>query len=313
MSRSITKGGNLNMLNKKMHKNGEYISKGDRIFYAFNCIFLTLFLIITIYPLMCLISSAISSPHAVYSGRVTFYPIGFSLKGFELVFKNARIITGFANSVFYTVVGTCMNVIVTLLAGFVMSRKELIGRTVITFFFAFTMWFNGGIIPFYLLIRSLGIFNTRWALLLPGLMSVFNMIVCRTYITTSIPEELFESVSIDGCGFFRYFTDIVVPLSTPIIAVLSLWYAIGHWNAYFNALILLTNKDLYPLQLILRSLLLENRENDYTMIDTESGLLGLPELMKNALIVAACLPLWLIYPFIQKYFVKGVMIGSIKG
>jgi putative aldouronate transport system permease protein len=290
------------------------VTRGDRIFHALNAVFLTIFFVSTLYPLMCLISSAISSPSAVYSGAVTFYPIGFSLRGFKLVFSNKNLVTGFLNSVFYTVVGTILNVTVTMLAGYVMSRKELRGRTFFSFFFAFTMWFSGGIIPFYLLIRDLGIFNTRWALLLPGLMSVFNMIVCRTFIASTIPVELYESVSIDGCGYFRYFTAIVVPVSSAIIAVLSLWYAIGHWNAYFNALILLYDKKLFPLQLFLRNLLVAESVSDFTATDLQNkDLLGLAELMKNSLIVAACLPLWLAYPFIQKYFVKGVMIGSIKG
>lgn len=299
---------------KQTRRHRVHYSRGDKAFYIVNYSLVTLFLILTIYPILCLLSSSISSPYAVYSGQVTFYPIGFSLKGFKLVFSSANIISGFLNSIFYTVVGTILNVVTTMMAGYAMSRKQLVGKTVLNFFFAFTMWFSGGIIPFYLLIRNLGIFNTRWAILLPGMMSVFNMIVCRTYIQTSIPEDLYESVSIDGCGYFRYFTAIVLPLSSAIIGVLTLWYAIGHWNAYFNALIFLYDKSLFPLQLFLRSLLIENSEFDYTMIDLQDkNALGVPELMKNALIVAACLPLWLLYPFLQKYFVKGVMIGSIKG
>lgn len=287
---------------------------GDTVFYAVNYIFLTLFLLATFYPLMCLLSSAISDPYAVYTGRVTFYPVGFSLRGFRLIVVNGNLITGFLNSLFYTAAGTLMNVTVTLLAGYAMSRKELIGRSFLSLLFAFTMWFSGGIIPFYLLMRDLSIFNTRWAMLLPGLMSVFNMIICRTYITSTIPEELFESVSIDGCGYLRYFTAIVLPLSSAIIAVLSLWYAVGHWNAYFNALILLYDKKLFPLQLFLRSLLIAESQTDFTMVDLkDNDSLGLAELMKNSLIVAACLPLWILYPFVQKYFMKGVMLGSIKG
>ncbi len=301
------------MMNQTTRRRIRY-GREDRIFYTLNTLLVTFFLLITLYPILCLISSSISSPYAVYAGQVTFYPIGFSLKGFKMVFSSQSLISGFLNSVFYTVAGTFLNVVTTMMAGYAMSRKQLIGRSLLNFFFAFTMWFSGGIIPFYLLVRNLGIFNTRWALLLPGLMSVFNMIVCRTFITTSIPEELFESVSIDGCGYFRYFTAIVLPLSSAIIGVLTLWYAIGHWNAYFNALIFLYDKSLFPLQLFLRNLLIENNEFDYTMVDLlDKNNLGVSELMKNALIVAACLPLWLLYPFLQKYFVKGVMIGSIKG
>ena len=212
---------------------------------------MTLFLIATVYPLLCLISSAISDPAAVYTGRVTFYPIGFSLRGFEINLQNAKVLIGFYNTLIYTVSGTALSLAVTLLTAFALSRHELIGRSAISLFFAFTMWFSGGLIPFYLLVRDLGMYNTRWALIVPGVVNVWNVIVCRTNINSTIPEEMYEAASIDGGGYFRFFLRMVVPLSKPIIAVIVLWTAIGHWNSYFNALIFILDNDKKPLQLYL--------------------------------------------------------------
>ena len=250
---------------------------------------------------------------AVYTGKVTFYPIGFNLRGFELNLQNANVLRGFVNSLFYTVVGTALNVVVTLITAYTLSRRELPGRTGISFFMAFTMWFGGGIIPFFLLVRDLGLLNSRWSLLITGLMSVWNVVVCRTYITSTVPDEMFEAASIDGCGYFRFFAVMVLPLSKAIIAVLTLWYAIGHWNSYFHALIFISDKSKQPLQLLLRSMLVTDLTMDLSGIDVETESLGVQELMRNSLILIACLPLWILYPFVQRFFVKGVMIGSVKG
>ena len=288
-------------------------TRSEKVFYFLNGVFLTAFFLITLYPILCVISGAISSPIAVATGKVTFYPVGFSLRGFELNLKNPKVLQGFANSAFYTVVGTALNLAVTLVTAYVMSRRELPGRTAISFFMAFTMWFSGGLIPTFLLVRDLGMFNTRWALLIPGLLSVWNMIVCRTYINSTIPEEMFEAASIDGCGYVRFFLTMVLPLSTAIIAVLTLWYAIGHWNAYFNALIYIYDPAKQPLQLYLRAMLVTENVADLSNVDTSTESLGVQELMKNSLILIACLPLWILYPFVQRYFVEGVMIGSVKG
>ena len=285
----------------------------EKVFYFLNGLFLTFFFLITLYPILCMVSGAISSPSAVAKGSVTFYPIGFSLRGFELNLQNAKVITGFLNSVFYTVVGTILNLGITLLTAYVMSRKELPFRSAISFFMAFTMWFSGGMIPNFLLIRNLGMFNTRWALLIPGMLNVWNMIVCRTYITSTIPDEMFEAASIDGCGYVRFWVKMVLPLSTAIIAVLTLWYSISHWNSYFNALLYVYDPKKQPLQLFLRSLLVTDMAADFSDVDTATESLGIQELMKNSMILIACLPLWILYPFVQRYFVEGVMIGSVKG
>ena len=287
----------------------------DRLFYFGNNILLLFFFVITFYPVLYLFSSSISSPEAVATGQVVLFPVGFSTRGFQMVLQNRDIVTGYLNSFIYTIVGTLLNVAITLITAFVLSRRELVGRGVISFFFAFTMWFSGGLIPSYLLMQSLGILNTRWVMWLPGLLGVWNVIICRTYISGNIPEELFESVSIDGCGYYRFFIHIVFPLSGAIVAVMALFYGIGHWNAYFNAFIYLTDKDLFPLQIVLRNILIQNAIESDMIIDTNTSManVGLVELLKYALIIAACLPLWVIYPFVQRFFVRGVMIGSIKG
>ena len=292
-------------------------SKGERVFYFLNGLFLLLFAVVCLYPVLCIIAGAISDPKQVGLGLVTFYPKGFSLEGFRLVLKDKWILNGFGMSVFYTVAGTAINIVLTFITAYALSRRELMGRTFISLLFAFTMWFSGGIIPTYLLVRNMGMINTVWALLLPGAMSVWNMIVCRTFLQNTIPEELFDAASIDGAGYVRYMLTIALPLSKAIIAVLVLWYAIAHWNAYFNALIYITNKKLKPFSLYLREYLVQQNTMDIAELtageEVRMDLLGTSELMKNALTLISCLPLWILYPFVQKYLVKGVMIGSVKG
>ena len=290
-------------------------NQGDRMFYIVVYILLSVFFLLTLYPLIYVVSVSISSVEAAASGRVWLFPVGFSLEGYKMVFNNAKVGWGFYNSVIYTVVGTVINLSITLITAFVLSRRELMGRSVLTFMFVFTMWFSGGMIPLYLQVRNLGMLNTRWALWIPIALNVWNMIITRTFIMTSIPEDLFEAASIEGCGYFRYFIRIVLPLSTPIIAVMCLFYGIDHWNAYFRPLIYITNQKLMPLQIVLRDILVANEISaDDLMSDAmTSANFGRVELLKYALIIVSCLPLWIAYPFIQKSFVKGVMIGAIKG
>lgn len=288
----------------------------DTIFYFINGTILTLFTLICVYPILCIISQAISDPAQVGLGLVSFYPKGFSLEGFTRVLKDQWLINGFKMSVLYTVIGTLLNVVLTYITAFALSRKELLGRGPIQLFFAFTMWFNGGLIPNYLLMRDLELLNTFWALILPTAINVWNMIVCRTFLQNSIPEELFDSARVDGAGYLRYMLEIVLPLSKAILAVLVLWYAIAHWNAYFDALVYITDKTLKPFSLYLREyLVLDNAMDIADLIGEEArkDLQGMTELMKNSLILMSCLPLWILYPFIRKYLVQGVMIGSVKG
>ena len=292
-------------------------TKSEKVFYAVNTALLVLFAVICLYPILCIISQGISDPFKVGLGLVTFYPQGFSLVGFQRLLENQWLINGFGMSVFYTVAGTAINIFVTFLTAFALSRRELLGRGFLNLFFAFTMWFSGGLIPSYLLVRNLGMINTVWALLIPGAMSVWNMIVCRTFLQNSIPEDLFEAASIDGAGYVRYMLTIVLPLSKAIIAVLVLWYAIGHWNAYFNALIYINKKELKPFSLYLRDYLVVSSTMDVADLtageDVAAELMGIITLMKNSLTLISCLPLWILYPFIQKYLVQGVMVGSVKG
>ncbi len=289
----------------------------DRPFYFLNGLLLILFTIICGYPILCIISQAISDPLQVGLGLVTFYPRGFSLKGFQYVLKDRWLIHGFLMSILYTVTGTVINVMLTYITAFSLSRRELPGRGFLQLFFAFTMWFSGGMIPEYLLVKNMGLIDNFWALILPGAMSVWNMIVCRTFLQNSIPEELFDAAKVDGAGYVRYMLEITVPLSKAIIAVLVLWYAIGHWNSYFNALIYITDKSLRPFSLYLRDYLVMQSTMDIADLtageSVRKDLQGITELMKNSLILLSCLPLWILYPFIRKYLVQGVMIGSVKG
>lgn len=292
-------------------------TKGDRVFYFVNLLILVLFALICLYPILCIISGAISDSAKVGLGVVTWYPQGFSLQGFRYVLKDKWLINGFSMSLFYTIAGTAINIVVTFLTAFALSRRELMGRGFFNLFFAFTMWFSGGVIPSYLLVRNIGLLNTVWALLLPTALNVWNMIVCRTFLQNSIPEELFEAASIDGAGYVRYMLVIVLPLSKAILATLVLWYAIAHWNSYFHPLIYINDKALKPVSLYLREYLVQQGTMDIAELtageEVRADLLGMTELMKNALTLLSCLPLWILYPFVQKYLVQGVMVGSVKG
>jgi multiple sugar transport system permease protein/putative aldouronate transport system permease protein len=290
------------------------VSPGDRIFGVFNFAFLFSAFILVLYPIIFVVSSSLSSPQAIITGRVFFWPVNFSFEGYRAVFRSSQVWTGYSNSLYYTTFGTLINVVVTVMAAYPLSRKDLIGRNKIMLLFTFTMFFSGGMIPTFLLVRGIGILNTRWAMLLPGAISVWNMILTRTYFQNSIPNELLESAQLDGCRNTQFIWHIVLPLSKAIIAVISLYYAIGHWNAFFSALIYLNNFRLYPLQIILRNILVQN-QIDNSMINVEEMMEKeqLAALLKYSLIIVASLPMMVAYPFAQKYFVKGVMIGSIKG
>lgn len=303
------------MKKKPERENRIPLMRSEKIFYFVNGLLLTCFLLITLYPILNLISRSISSPEAAATGRITFYPVGFSLEGFLVNLQNKNILTGLKNTVIYCVLGVVFGTGTTLISGFALSRRELMGRTAVTLLFSFTMWFSGGLIPSYLLVRDLGLYNTRWAIILPGMVNVWNIIVCRTNINSTISEDMFEAASMDGCSYWRFFRKIVIPLCKPVIAVIILWDVIGHWNAYFNALLYLQDKAIKPLQLFLRDYLVQNVNASELMLDGESGTreLGRLELVKNSLILLSVLPLWLFYPFIQKFFVKGVMVGAVKG
>ena len=275
-------------------------------------------LVLTLYPLIYVLSASFSDPVSVTTGKVTLLPVQPTLDGYATIFQYGPIWLGYRNTLFYTIVGTLINMAVTLPCAYALSRRDFVGRNVLSIFFAFTMFLSGGLIPTYLVVKQLKMLNTVWALLLPTAMSVWNMIIARTYFQNSIPAGLEEAATIDGCSNLKLFFQIILPLSQPIIAVLILYYAVGHWNEYFNALIYLNDQNIYPLQLILRNILLLDQMFDMMDSDPEARqemmrLLQMKESMKFGIIVLSTLPVMVLYPFLQKFFVKGVMIGAIKG
>lgn len=297
---------------KMKSKNRIKASLSERIFYGIVAAVVALFGICVLYPVIYIISSSFSSPKAVMSGNVLLLPVDFTLNGYGAVLRYDNVWVGFRNSLFYMTVGTTINLVMTTLAAYPLSRKDVPFKGIIMFLFTFTMIFNAGMIPNYLLIRDLGILNTVWAMLIPGAVSVYNMIVMRTFFMTSIPEDLLEASKLDGCTDFQYLRKVVLPLSKSILAVIVMYYAVGHWNAYFNAFLYLSDDRLYPLQLFLRDILISNQVGA-EMVDTYSENVGIEYVLKYALIVIATVPMVVIYPFVQKHFQKGVLIGAIKG
>ncbi len=290
-------------------------SREDRVFYfTVNVILWIVFALIAV-PLLYVLAASFSSASAVVAGKVYLWPVDFSLAGYEAVFENDSIVRSFFNSVFYVVLGTSINVLLTVCAAYPLSRQDMPGGNLIMMLFSFTMIFSGGMIPTYMLMSNLHLLNTVWAMVIPGAVSVYNMIITRTFFRSNIPKELLEASQIDGCSDFGFFVRMVLPLSKAIIAVITLYYAIAHWNDYFNAFLYLTNKKLFPLQIILREILIVNQVNSDMIMDAElmEAKEGLSELLKYSLIVVSVVPVLIIYPFVQRYFVKGVMIGSIKG
>ena len=287
----------------------------DKLFYAFSYIIIAILVLIVLYPMIYVISASMSSANAIMSGKVWFFPVDLSFAGYKAVLKSSNVWTGYKNTIFYTVVGTFINICMTLSCAYPLARTNLYGRRAITLLFTFTMLFSGGMIPNYLLMKNIGLLNTRWALLIPGAISVYNMIVARTFIQSSIPSELLESAQIDGCSDFIYFFKMVLPLSKSIIAVLTLWYAVSHWNSYFNAFLYLSDKNLYPLQIFLRDILISTQISAELAEDPEIAekLRTAQMTLKYSMIVISTAPLFVFYPFAQKHFVKGVMIGSVKG
>jgi putative aldouronate transport system permease protein len=292
-------------------------SAEDIVFNIINLAILTAVLLAVLYPLYFIIIASISDPILVNSGKVYLYPKGVSFDGYARVMANNEIWIGYRNTIFYTVLGTLINLAVTIPAAYALSRKDMDGRNIIMAFFTITMFFSGGLIPTYLVVRGLKMINTFWTLVLPGALSVFNLIVSRTYMASNIPWELQEAGRMDGCSNTRLFFRIVLPLSAPIIAVMALFYGVNHWNSYFTALIYISNKKLKPLQLVLREILLQSSylAGAGTLEDAESLAVQarIAEVVKYCVIIVSTLPVLMVYPFIQKYFTKGVMLGAIKG
>ena len=292
----------------------------DRVFNAINLIFWIIVLFIVLYPLWLIIISSVSDPDAVRRAEVLIWPVDFSLMGYEAVFQHSELWNSYLNSIFYPLVGSAMSVIITLAAAYTLSRK-FAGRKVVSLVITFTMFFSGGLIPIFINIKDLGLYDTRAVMILMNLVSVWNLMVARTYIQTTIPEELYEAAVMDGAGHFTYFFKCVLPLSGTIVAVLSVYYGVARWNDYFTGLVMLRSRNLFPLQLILKEILasLTTGNSDTFFASYGDNLAGLQEAMRTAevakycCIVVATVPAVLLYVFMQKYFVKGVMIGSLKG
>lgn len=293
----------------------------DKIFGFFNSIFLIFMFIIALYPIIFVMSASISDPQMVSTGKMLLWPVGVSWYGYERLFAYKDLWVGYGNTVFYTLFGTILNLLATLPCAYALSRRDFSPRNKIMVFFMFTMFFSGGMIPSYLNVRDLGLVNKRIYILIHGLISVSNLIVCRTFFSNTIPWEMQEAAMLDGASDFGLFTKVVLPLSKPIIAVMSLYYGVGRWNSYFTEMIYLKDRDKFPLQLILKEILADaqmSAEQLGDMTDVEEILAMLQRqdtanMLKYCVIVAATLPMMLIYPWLQKYFEKGVMIGSVKG
>lgn len=298
------------MMTKKVKNSTE-----DRIFYAAVNIIIAVILVIVLWPLIFIVSSSFSSKEAVLAGRVLLWPVDFSLEGYKAVFKTGEVITGYRNTILYTFFGTILNVFLTLAAAYPLSRRDMPYRRGFMFIFTFTMIFSGGMIPTYIIVSELHLLNSPLAMILPTALSVYNLIITRTFIENSIPGELLEAAVIDGCDDFGYFFKILLPLSAPVIAVITLYYAVAHWNSYFSAFLYITDSKLYPLQLVLRNILIANQIDSAmtTDFDSMTSKQGLADLLKYSLIVVSSLPVLMMYPFVQKHFVNGVMIGAVKG
>ena len=305
---------NYNMKTKPVKRCRE-----DVIFDTVIFIILTLILFVVAYPLYWVIISSFSDPTAVSAGKVLLRPIGFTLKGYAEVFKNSQVMRGFFNSIVITFVGVCVNLAVTLPTAYALSRDNFSGKKPITVFYMITMFFGGGMIPTYLVVKNMQLLNTIWALVLPGCLSVYNMIVARTFFKSNISEELYEAGEIDGCTQSRFFFQIALPLSKAIIAIMVLYYGVGHWNSYFSALLYISDQDKYPLQLVLRNILITNQTALSQTATTAAARAALQEqqqlidVMKYSLIIISSVPVLIMYPLVQKHFVKGVMIGAVKG
>lgn len=293
---------------------GILLNRADRAFNTLDYVLLTIAFLLVAYPLYFVVIASISDPIAVYEGRVVLYPIKPTLEGYRRILSYSSLFVGYKNTIIYTLVGTSINVVLTITAGYALSRKELVGRNVMMMGVMITMIISGGMIPNYLLVRSLRLYNTMWALILPGAVSTWNLIVTRTFFQQTIPDELREAADLDGCNDTSFFLRVVLPLSSSIVAVMVLFYAVNHWNSYFNALIYLSSTSKYPLQLVLRNILIVNTLDDMVNdVATQAAQQRMGDLIKYGMIIISSLPLLVLYPFLQKYFVHGVMIGAIKG
>ena len=302
------------MLKRKQMAGGPIkLTSGDRAFYAVNTVLLALLALIVIYPLYFIIIASFSDPDAVLGGRVILYPVQITFEGYAKILQRTDVWRGYLNTIIYTVLTVVLSLLVTIPGGWALSRKSIPGRKFLMIYFIIPMFFGGGLIPFYNVMSSLGLVNTIWAVILPSILSVWNLFMSRTFFESSIPDGLVEAAKIDGAGEFRIFTLLVIPLSKAILAVMALYYAIGQWNSYFNAMIFLQNENLYPLQLVLKEILIASESTTGGSGETILEQYRLANQIKYVSVIVSSLPVMLLYPFVQKYFAQGVMIGSLKG
>ena len=288
-------------------------TKADRAFVFSAYLLLAVFLLVVLLPLLNILASSLSSPQAVSSGQVLFWPVDFTFRGYSEALSNPAILRGFGNSVFYTVVGTVISVVGTVAIAYPLSRTNLVGRRVITAGVVFTMLFGGGLIPLYLVVQSLGLLDTRWSLLLPNAIGVWQVIIAMVFFRTAVPDEVYEAAQLDGASELRILWTIVLPLAKPLLAVIALMYAITQWNSYFDALLYLRNADLQPLQLVLRGILILNDQGGGGDVATQLQRRELANLLRYSTVIIATVPMLIAYPFVAKYFTKGIMIGAVKG
>lgn len=304
------------MKKNKKHSNRIQDSFSDKVFSGVNLAVMLILLVIFVWPLWFVLIASFSDPNQVWLGNVILWPKGFTLDSYKALMEYKQIWTGYANTIFYTVVGTAVNVVATICAAYPLSRKDFVPRKFFLIMFMITMYFGGGLIPTYLVVSKMHLLNTRWAMIIPGMVSIYNVIVMRTYFMSSIPASLQEAATLDGANSFQYLVRIVLPLSKPIIAVIALYYAVGHWNDFYTALIYIYDNDLMPLQSFLRDMLMSTKMtvNNISGLDaaTVARKAQLAQTLKYSVIIVSTVPVLCVYPFIQKYFVKGVMIGSIK-
>lgn len=306
----------MNQLKKVKAKGRIRGSYSDIIFDKVNLVVMIILLLIFIWPLWFVLIASISDPSEVWKGSVILFPKGFNLNAYKEILKYDDIWIGYRNTILYTVLGTIINIVLTICAAYPLSRKDFVPRNFFMVMFMITMYFSGGLIPTYMVVNKLNITNTIWAMMIPGAVSIFNVIITRTYFINSIPSSLQEAAELDGANSYQFLTKVVLPLSKPILAVIALYYGVGHWNDFFSALIYINNKDLFPLQTFMRDLLVQNNiDLDMTGLNAVQAAqkAQLAQTMKYGVIIVASVPVLCIYPFVQKYFVKGIMIGAIKG
>ena len=291
--------------------------RSQRSDVAFNIILYaacTLLLLLILYPLWFIVIASFSDPSAVAGGHVWLLPVGFTLDGYEELLKQANVWIGYRNTIAYTLVGTLIALAVNIPAAYALSRRDLWGRRALMGLYVFTMFFSGGLIPTFLTIQQVGLYNTFWVMVLPFSVSAYNIIVARTFFQNSLPAELWDAAQVDGCGNLRFFFTMALPLSKAVVSVIALWTAVGQWNSYFNALIYIRDGSLHPLQLIMRNILITNQS--FAALGTgEAAIIAMRKanLVRYAMIIVSTVPIMCVYPFLQKYFVKGALVGSVKG